>query len=583
MCGIAGFVDKRGRLNPEEKRRTMEAMLSRVRHRGNDGTGMFVRDKLALGHVRLSILDVSSRADQPFISEDGERALSYNGELYNFRELDEALGKKKRTSSDTETFLHALERWGSNVFRHLRGMYAFAFADRESVLLGVDRHAIKPLYYIDTPDWFAWSSEAKALFVVPGIRPEFDEAALDEYLLFRQVSGSRTLWKNVKRFLPAEWMRIDAASGAITKRGSHWIDDPQPGAYEGDDALREQLIDAVRSHLIADVPVGLQLSGGIDSSLVAVLAAELVPQERFHTFSIGLADDAWNEFPYSRRVAERIGSSHHELVFTPEDFRRELAIATYHLDEPVNHSHSVPMMLLAREAAKSVKVLLSGEGADEVLGGYKRYLDPRAHGTSPKEVIMISAFATPQSVSRVLGRAAAPDLAFRLSSLGSAALPMIERVLKSERQTYLFSMLVRQDKMGMASTLENRVPFLDVPLVDFASRMPTAEKIGSGHTKIAPKRLARDFFDEAFVYRPKVGFGQPIADWLRRPKILGDMLCLALDHEAFVAPHLDQKAIKKLYDEHCSGQDHSSILWPVLTLELWGRIFQQGTDPATLT
>lgn len=583
MCGIAGFVDKRDRLNPEEKRRIMEVMLSRIRHRGNDGIGVFVRDKLALGHVRLSIIDTSSRADQPFISEDGERVLSYNGELYNFRELDEALGKKKRTSSDTETFLHALERWGSEAFPRLSGMYAFALADRERVLLGVDRHAIKPLYYIDTPDWLAWSSEAKALLVLPSMKPDMDATALDEYLLFRQVSGSRTLWKNIKRFIPSEWIELDVRSGSVVRKGIHWEDRPRPGVYAGDDALRDRMIDAVRSHLIADVPVGLQLSGGIDSSLVAVLAAELVPQERFHTFSIGLADDAWNEFPYSRRVAERIGSTHHELVFTPEEFRRELATATYHLDEPVNHSHSVPMMLLAREAAKSVKVLLSGEGADEVFGGYKRYLDPRAHGDDPNAAVMISAFARPESVSRVLGRDAAPDLSFRLSSLGPAALPMIERVLKSERQTYLFSMLVRQDKMGMASTLENRVPFLDAPLVDFANRMPTEAKVADGRTKIALKRVAQTYFNPEFANRQKIGFGQPIAGWLRRPEILGDLFELSLKGEAFVAPYFDQTSIKKLHDEHCSGQDHSSILWPVLTLELWGRIFQQGADPATLT
>ena len=352
------------------------------------------------------------------------------------------------------------------------------------------------------------------------------------------------------------------------------------GQIDFENVLLKKLERSVYEHLLADVPVGVQLSGGVDSSLVVALASR--HKKDLNTFSIGLADQDWNEFEYSRIVAKQYGTIHHELVFTEEDFCRELPRLTYFHDEPISHSHSVPMFLLAQDARKDVKVLLSGEGADEAFFGYRRYLDLYKQPPNQGGIIFSNAFGKTDIIKKVLSITYDPvaALSYRESILADAVkLSWVDQVSYYDLRTYLPPLLLRQDKMGMAANLENRVPFLDYQLVEFGFSLPEACKINAKDNKILLKKIACQFLPEPLIYRRKCGFAQPLGAWLKNKEGFGAYLKFfnkQNERRAF----LNYDFIRNLIAEHSiGGADHTEILWTLIGLELWLRIFIDGIKP----
>lgn len=578
MCGIAGFVDKKNSLSHEAKRALLTRMLSSIKHRGPDADGIWLREAVGMAHARLSILDLSSAANQPMWNEDETIGISFNGEIYNHLQVRKDLPSRQpfRTHSDTETILYSYEAWREACLPKLKGMFAFSIVDtsHQELFLALDRFAIKPLYYLDTPEWFAWSSEAKTLLLLPHFERALSAEGLGEYLLFRSLAGPGTLFKHIRKLLPGEYMTYSLGSNAL--KVSRYYNPRHAGEIlphsHHEEHLGSLLRTSVQEHLLADVPVGVQLSGGLDSSIVSALVSEnMPPGQKLHSFSIGLADAEWNEFPHSRRVSELLGTVHHELQFTEEDFCKALPQATYHYDEPLNHSHSIPMMFLAQKAKDHVKVLISGEGADEIFGGYTRY-STCVRDRRTESILLSNAFSSLEQVRAVL-KNPSHDLSHREKILADTENEGPERRLASyDLATYLPSLLLRQDKMGMKSGLENRVPFLDHVLVETALQLPIEDKISTVEGKILLKKIAEKYLPYDIVHRKKVGFGQPIASWMRNEKGLGSYLSL-LTKPAIERDYINYDAVRRMVDEHQRGSDHSRILWTLLMLEVWSKMF----------
>lgn len=587
MCGVIGFVDKKGNLSESEKLRLIRRMRKAVSHRGKDSKGECLYGNMALGHARLSILDTSPRGRQPMTGADGNTTITFNGEIYNFQKIKGALEKKTRfrTNTDTEVILAAYENWGVRALEKLRGMWAFALHDRKrnELFLSVDRFGIKPLYYINTARFFAFASEIKALLLLPGVKAELNTRALSEHLLFRSIAGRETLFNGIYKLLPAEYALFDLKTHELIAK-TYWRLFKKKLQLKNPKRQLEMLLEkSVAEHLIADVPVGVQLSGGVDSSLVAAIARER-KETNLHSFSIGLRDKNWNEFDYSKLVAKRLRTIHHELLFSERDFVRLLPFLTYHMDEPIGHSHSVPMYLLARFARRRVKALLSGEGADEVFGGYRRYekLLEDGHSLTNRELVSLSCFGNENLMHRAIKTDFAKAYDARLALLKNSPKhwSIFDKVSFLDIQTYLTPLLMRQDKMGMAATLENRVPFLDHELVEFGFSLPPRFKVSDTNdpyrrTKPLLKEVAEKFLPKDIVYRPKIGFGQPISEWLRHKKGLGRYLNLLISSRRAL---YNKPALRHAIREHQIGRaDHGETLWILLAFELWARIFIDRT------
>jgi len=579
MCGITGFIDKKNKLKGAAKKKIISKMLKAIDHRGGDGRGIYVDGALAMAHARLSIVDLSNNATQPMKSRSGNTILSFNGEIYNHREIrnTELRDYQFQSTSDTETLLYGFEKLGEKIINRLRGMFAFSFFDRvnNKVFLAIDHCGIKPLYYLSNDDWFAWSSEIKGLLVLPNLNTKLNKPLLGEYLLFRSNAGDETLFRGIKKMLPEQQLTVDLNNFkerlSICRRPSHPSFNPSLRVEQ----LTVLLEQSVKEHLMADVPLGLQLSGGIDSSLIAALVRKnLGMTELLHSFSIGLSDSSWNEFIYSRIVKEKLGTVHHEIIFTEKDFCLALPEAIYHYDQPINHSHSIPMMLLAREARKHVKILLSGEGADEVFGGYLRYQQfAERRNRVDKNIIFSNAFEELARVKKLLKKDNL-DLSWRHAIVDEVRHKSFSyRLGWYDFKTYLTPMLLRQDTMGMASSLENRVPFLDQRLVAFGLNLKLSEKISAGETKFILKKAAEAFLPKEIVFRKKIGFSQPLSFWLKNPNGLGRYLKL-FSRKNFRRDFLCYEEVEGLISNHLANRaDNGNILWELINLELWLRIF----------
>ncbi len=584
MCGIAGLVDKKSTYSYDEKRHLISQMLQKIKHRGPDGDGIVIEKNVAIAQARLSVIDLSSAGLQPMWNEKKDVALSVNGEIYNYPALRRILETKYRylSHSDSESLLHAYEEWGATCIEKCKGMFAFSILDlrNRTVFLAVDRFSIKPLYYIDTPEWFAWSSEVKALLVIPGIKAMCNENVLGEYLMFRSIADRETLFKGIYKALPGESITF-SLQDTTPHRRIYWEPSSvtQPVSLE---QIEDLFYKSIEEHMLADVPLGVQLSGGLDSSFVSAAVRKKMPEgTRLHSFSIGLVDERWNEFPYSRDVASLLSTFHHELVFTEEDFCRTLPLATYHYDEPLNHTHSIPMMMLAEEAKKHVTVLLSGEGADEIFSGYLRYLLMLKDGIGEADLTFSNAFVTDEG-ARALAPGLDIDLTYRKKILSSSKdMPRRMQLARYDLATYVPPLLLRQDKMGMKSGLENRVPYLDHELAEAA--MSSLANLGEDETKTSLKRIAEQLLPKEIVHRKKVGFSQPLAEWLRNERGLGAFLTWFQEREKR-HNFFDYDAINRCIEEHVSGKaDNAQLLWILVSFEAWSRIFIDGIEPATLS
>jgi len=594
------------------------AMGERIAHRGPDGSGYHCARGVGLGHRRLSIIDVSGGA-QPLSNEDGTVWVTFNGEIYNFPELTARLarrGHRFRTHSDTEVIVHAYEEYGDDFVTHLNGMFAFAIHDmaRDRVVLGRDHLGIKPLFYSRSDGMLVFASEIKALLVGTGNPPRVSRAALQEYLIFRYITGTGSFFEDVHR-LPGGCLGI-WERGCWTLR-PFWHppirEHLSPGSLEeAADHVEHLLTRSVEAQMMSEVPLGAFCSGGVDSGLVTAYAAAASPH-RLQTFSVGFRDAAWDESGLAARSASRFATAHNTLLAEPDDFMNLLPHLVWFQDEPLSHPNSIPIYQLSRFARQCVTVILTGEGADELFCGYPRYhiarvvraMDAFPAGvhrvitngvtrlpghraaklaglldhTIEDSLVLNSAYATPGLVAELTNGPVDEALRERrrLLDLVRSSDNDVETLSRYELLTYLGSCLDRMDRMSMACGLEGRVPFLDLSVVDFALRLPTSFKLRRRETKRVLKILARRRLDAEVSSRSKSGFGVPLADWFRSP-ILAAAIDRLRDPEHPAAMYFQRSVIERLIADHTSGRaDHGEILWMLTNVYIW---FEVAGSPA---
>jgi asparagine synthase (glutamine-hydrolysing) len=631
MSGIAGIVS----LNPD--RPVDEARLKRMRdvlrHRGPDGEGLWLDGAVGLGHRRLSIVDVVG-GHQPMANEDGSVWITYNGEIYNHAELRPALlakGHRYRTRSDTETVLHLYEEEGEPCVERLRGMFAFALWDRprRRLILARDRLGIKPLYYAVTGDEILFASEIKAILVARIGRPAPNDAILPEFLATGFVSGEETFFDGVHKLLPGRTLSWSAEEGLRQRR--YWrlptvVADAGAGDAEEARQVRERLEAVVRSHLMSDVPLGLFLSGGIHSSGLAALMAHMVDGP-IRTFSVGFDEPGANELDYARLAARRVASEHREVVVSPGEFFGALPHLVWQEDEPIAFPSSVPLYFVSRLARDHVKVVLTGEGADELFLGYNRYrvtawnqrlgwpyaaLVPRALRAGVRGAIdrlprALRRYARRSFLALEPGprglycenfavfpgalqtslltdpglRARRDPHAAALRCYEEAPGGALDRMSHADLQTYLVELLMKQDQMSMAASIESRVPFLDHEFVEHVATLPARLKLRGWRTKAVLRRALRDRVPPEILSQLKMGFPVPVGRWLRGPfwPVVEEFV---LGPRALGRGLFDPVALRRLAREHRSGAaEHGDRLWLLVNLEIWRRIFLDQEDPST--
>jgi asparagine synthase (glutamine-hydrolysing) len=623
MCGIAGLVTSNTSIPIGAVLRSMAGAIS---HRGPDDEGFLeahTRDgtyRVGLAHRRLSIIDLST-GHQPLGNETGSVQIVFNGEIYNFELLrDEliSLGHSFRTASDTETIVHAYEQWGPQCVNRFRGMFAFAIwdADQQRLVIARDRFGKKPMFLYERDDGtFAFGSEIKALLAVPGLVPEVNEEAIRDYLAFRYVPGPATLYRGIRKLLPgslAVWER-----GNLSEERYFVPPDREPRPFDSTlpqdvvGAFIEKLDESVRVRMISDVPFGAFLSGGIDSSAVVALMSRHSDQP-VKTFSVGFTESSYSELGYARTIADHFRTEHHELEVSQAHLMEHLPLLVHHRDGPVAEPSDIPIYLLSKAARETVKMVLTGEGADEFLGGYPKH---RAERLAPwiggipsalrSGVLEPVVRALPYQFRRVktavstlalsdrrermarwfgamsfaeadallvpgFGRRAGPSdpLQFDTAPNNSA----LRSILYFDQISWLpDNLLERGDRMTMAASIEARMPFMDHELAAFVSKLPDEWRIRGRSTKFVLRQAMARMLPQEILARPKVGFRVPVNDWFRGPMrgYLHDHLFGASSR---ARDYYRAEVLQRLFDEHVSGrQNHEKVLWTLLNLEIWRR------------
>ena len=637
MCGIAGFASTEF-LHPDER---MRAVLMRdvMTHRGPDGAGLWADDHVILTHRRLSIVDLAG-GHQPLSNEDGRVWVTYNGEIYNHKDVRaelEAAGHRYKTRSDTETIVHAYEEWGDDCVHRFRGMFAFGIWDapRRRLLLVRDRLGVKPLYWAKAGDRLLFASEIKALLESGLIEARPNRSVLSEVLATRYTSGTETLFEGIHKLLPGHRLVFENGEIRISQYWDLPLDGPDPALERLPDAelidrFRSLLEESVRLRLMADVPLGMFLSGGIDSSAVAAIMARQIDRP-VDTFSVAFEDRKFSELEYARDVARSIGANSHEIVIDDQDFFGALPRLIWHEDEPIAHPSSVPLHFVSALAREHVKVVLTGEGSDELLAGYGKYprvianwnaggiyerlvpaslrsavadsVVPRLPGTLGR-VAQRSFLAMPrQPAAMFLDNFAGMPLRVQQALLRSSVLTggdpyassleyfgrvngrsgLLERLLYTDMKTYLVELLMKQDQMSMSTSIESRVPFLDHKLVEFAARLPQRMKLNGFTTKRILREAVRGIVPENILTRKKMGFPVPFNGWVRGPwnAMARDVLLDSRSRERGV---IEPAAVSRLLDDHRDGRGAGGdAIWALLNLELWHRTFIDGDGIQTLT
>jgi asparagine synthase (glutamine-hydrolysing) len=624
MCGIAGIFDLRSRRPIDEA--LLVAMRDSIRHRGPDGEGLHVEPGVGLGHRRLSIIDVAG-GQQPIYNEDGTVALVYNGEIYNYRGLvDElrSLGHVFRTHCDTEVVVHAWEEWGEASVERFNGMFAYALWDRNrgKGFLARDRIGIKPLYYAELEDGqVLFGSELKALLAHPGLPRDIDPQAVEEFFAYGYVAEPRSIFKGVKKLPPGHTLTIGA--GGRTELRRYWDVSFEPGDFGPESELADELVfrlrAAVSSHLMSEVPLGAFLSGGVDSSAVVAMMAQ-VSNGPVNTCSIRFGESAFDESRYAAEVAERYRTNHFSSVVDPQDFALVDRLASLY-DEPFADSSAMPTYRVSELARRRVTVALSGDGGDESFGGYRRYrwhtYEEKVRGLVPGVLRgpffgvlgrmypkadwapkVLRAKSTLEALARdpiegyfhsvsILGDGLRSRLfrdSFRRELQGYHALEVLRRHAENgpdhplsrvqylDLKTYLpGDILTKVDRASMAHSLEVRVPILDYELVEWSASLPPETKLRGREGKYLFKQAMEPYLSRDLLYRPKMGFAVPLAAWFRGP--LRDRV-----REAVTSPVLldtgifDERFLARMVDEHQSGlRDFSAPLWSVLMFEAFCR------------
>jgi len=630
MCGIAGIIDLKHR--PADTA-ALRRMCDLLEHRGPDAQGIHVDGNAALGHRRLSIIDLST-GQQPMSNEDGTIWVTFNGEIYNFQLLrDELLkrGHKFATNSDTETIVHAYEEYGDDCVQRFRGMFAFGIWDqnRRRLLLARDRTGKKPLFYTVADGQFLFASELQSLVSHPSVRRDINPNSIDDYLAYSYIPAPQSIYKNVYKLPPAHVLTLETdkpAAGPQTKRYWQLAYGPKSEVSERDalEGLSEVLTEAVRLRMISDVPIGALLSGGVDSSVVVAIMSQLAtgPVE---TFSIGFADQRFNETPYARMVAEQYGTKHHELIVEPNAVE-VLPKLVRHYGEPYSDSSAIPSYYVCQMTRQHVTVALNGDGGDESFAGYDRYLGsgmaeryrqlpsvlrkrfiepilslipdslPRNNRMrQAKRFVSVAALSTGSRYSRWVNvfpetgrqKLYSPEFAEQIAAYRAEDWFLqvfedaqrrcpdpVDALLAMDIESYLpFDLLVKMDITSMANSLETRSPFLDQKVMEYVARLPTRFKLRGRTLKYLLKELGGRLLPAKLLHRRKMGFGVPLARWFRnelRPMLEG----VVLSDQALQRGYFNADVIRTMACEHLSEKtDHSFQLWSLLCLEMWHREF----------
>lgn len=631
MCGINGIAYSPNSGRQVDERRLI-AMRDILHHRGPDDGGAFVDGNIGLAMRRLAIVDVAHGA-QPIFNSDRSNVIVYNGEIYNHADYREDLiarGHKFTTHCDTETILHLYQEYGRDCVEYLRGMFAFAIWDKakRELFIARDRFGVKPLYYIhDTQDNLIFASEIKSLLEIGAVKPEINFNALPDQFANHGTSGDETLFAGVKRLLPGH--TLTWKDGRIDIR-EYWDLEFEPKHEARSDAeyieeWSELFRKSVELRLMADVPLGMFLSGGIDSSAIAAMMSTMV-KEPIKTFSVAFNEREANELEYARLVARKFNTDHHEVVVTPQEFFDALPKLVWHEDEPIGFIASVPLYFVSKLAQQHVKVVLTGEGSDETLAGYSRYakalkllnygekyesvtptflrdavrggvatlpnvLNRKLNRTfltreSDIENLFFDNFAVfPRAMQRKLFQRHTREQMAHLNPYTqqnawlekSDAGDVLDKLLYADTKTYLHELLMKQDQMSMAASIESRVPFLDHKLVEFTARMPREMKLRGATTKWILREAMKGILPTEILDRPKMGFPVPVGKWFRGEfKHIIDEYVLServMNRQIF-----DANFVRNLVAEHNAGENHDERLWSLVNFEIWQRRFIDGEN-----
>lgn len=642
MCGIAGFANKYFQSHaPADLATVLERMCRVITHRGPDEQGTHTTAGVALGMRRLSIIDLAC-GQQPIFNEDESCAIIFNGEIYNYRELQKELkahGHQFKTSSDTETILHGYEQWGADVVKHLRGMFAFAIWDagKRELFVARDRVGKKPLYYSLTKQGtFVFGSELKSLLEHPEVERRTSPQAIDAYLALGYVPEPLSIFEDIKKLPPAHTLIFDGEKASVKEfwdfdysaRDTNDETTSQFSDFSSEDKIIKELTrlleEAVSVRLISEVPLGAFLSGGVDSSTVVGLMSRVM-REPVKTFSIGFNEDSYNELKFARVAAKHFNTEHHEFVVTPE-ICSIIEKLVYHFDEPFADSSAIPTFMVSKLARQHVTVALSGDGGDELFAGYTRYKIDRErngfanlpgfvrrgmmlplserlpHGARGRNFLRnvaldpLDRYVDSLSLFTALGRKELCTAEFRrsinadendyVSNLMHAYArrvtsgDAVDELLYLDSKTYLVGdILTKVDRMTMANSLEARVPLLDHKLIDFVTRLSSELKLKDGVTKYILKKAVEPFVPHEILHRQKQGFGVPIDQWINS-ELRDQIRDTIISRKARERGYVNQSYVNVLLDEHArKRRDHSAQLWTLFMLEKWHQMFVDNVQP----
>lgn len=607
MCGIAGLVYSNQDRPIDES--VLIAMRDSMIHRGPDGCGVFIDRNVGLAHRRLSIIDLAS-GQQPMSTDDGRYTISFNGEIYNYLDLKKELlsrGVQFHTSSDTEVALKWFAQFGASGIAQFNGMFALAIWDKaeRKLTLTRDRLGIKPLYYHYTADHFVFGSEVKALLQSNVIDARLNESAVFEYFCFRQVAGEDNLFQDITTLLPGHTLTWQDGEISVSRYFQIQRDIIENISFpDAADELDSLLQKSVQSQLMSDVPLGTFCSGGIDSSLVTALASNAKGSE-INTFSVGFHEADFDESEYARKVSSAYHTSHHEIKLDADEYCSLLPELIWKNDLPLNFANSVHIYALSKLAREHVTVVLTGEGADELFGGYPRYYIPKIlkpslwvqdsirnfvgnllqkvpdHRISKlgsnltlslKEIILLNSASTGKTDAEHLYIKDINSFKFREEQIDrnfKLKLDEVSNLSILDQLTYLVSILNRQDKMSMAASIEGRVPFLDNEVIDFANSLPLKYKLTFADRKKVLKAVARRYLGNDIVDRQKSGFGVPLNLWMKQKGPLNESVQRLLSSRG-ITDLFNKELLANIISEHeRSIADHSEFLWSAINFMIW--------------
>ncbi len=625
MCGIAGIFS----INKDcDDKRHIEKMCDIISYRGPDGQGYYTDDFVALGHRRLSIIDLSDNGLQPMSNEDGSLWIIYNGEIYNYRDLRAELAAKGhnfKSQTDTEVILHLYEEERESCLNRLRGMFAFAIWDTrgKSLFCARDRFGIKPFHYFSGGGKFIFASEIKAILQHPLAPRGLNKTALKDYLYFKYPVGTETFFKDISTLEPGHYMMVKDGSVKISRYWDLAFNGKNDkGAKNIINNLYEALEESVKLHMVSDVPLGTFLSGGIDSSSITTICNQYY-SGKLSTFCCGAENESGNsDLKYAMKVSRTLGTDHHELILRAEDFGDFMSKAIWHLDEPCGGSTAIPGYFVAKLARENVKILLSGEGGDEVFGGYEFYIKYfietnflrfRSNGPvsqyqlltylpkylkmlqsrelflrsllrsvlpKKKDYIEIRPNLNPDKYFHVFSRDYLEEVKdydpfdnlYRKYFDKKENDSFVDRIQYLDIKTYLYRILHIYDRMCMAVSLENRVPMLDHKLAEVGSSIPDGIRFHALFPKYPLRMCLKGRLPDEILERKKAGFALPVGEWFRK-ELKEQVYEIILGRTAQSRGIYNLDGIRRLWEEHLQGKNHKERLWSLISLELWFRNF----------